>query len=484
MDHLTGNAGYEPTLLRQLIVERHWQKFPTFEAKFRRAAQKFAEQEDEPELRKVTVSSRQFERWYSGKVKTEPHPDATRILEYMFGYPVKDLLAPARQSRQARVPDVGDQCAGSSVSTGLAGDTVGVPCSGELAEQLFRAPDLTEIDDMKRRELLRIMTVAGTLLAISPVRDIDWDRFGYFADPSGKPDGQGLEDHAALISHLWQVFVLSRTKSVVFPLVLDQLDVLTNSLERPAGPEMYRRLCGLASSVLQLAGEIMFDGNKYTDAAYCYTLAATAGKEADMPDLWACALTRHAFIGVYERKFDKSLPMLELAGALALRGNNALSTRHWVAAVRAQAFAGLGDLSACQRELDAAEHVHDLRGDFQNGGWLRFDGSRLAEERGTCYVQLGRPDLAESALHDALSMNLTVRRRGGLMTDLAMLGAQRRDPDQIIKYADAAVDLVLQTGSGVIVRKLSALRPHLAPFLDSTEVRDLDGRISALSERP
>ena len=28
----------EPTLLRVLITERHWQKFETFEAQFRRAA--------------------------------------------------------------------------------------------------------------------------------------------------------------------------------------------------------------------------------------------------------------------------------------------------------------------------------------------------------------------------------------------------------------------------------------------------------------
>jgi transcriptional regulator with XRE-family HTH domain/tetratricopeptide (TPR) repeat protein len=353
----------------------------------------------------------------------------------------------------------------------------------ESAGQPFRVPDLAEIDDMNRRELLRIITPTGALLTIGPVQGIDWDRLGYLAGPASKLDSQGLDEYAALISHLWRVFVLSRTKSAIFTLATEQLGVLTNSLERPAGPEVYRRLCGLASSAFQLVGEILFDGNKYTDAACCYALAATAGKEADMPDLWACALTRHAFIGVYERKFDKSLPMLELADALARRGDNALSTRYWVAAVKAEAFAGLGDLSACQRELDTAGRVHDLRGDFQNGGWLRFDGSRLAEERGTCYVQLGRPDLAESALNDALGLNLTVRRRGGVLTDLAMLGVQRRDPDQIIQYADAAVDMVRQTGSGVIAHKLSALRPHLALFLDNAGVRDLDGRISALSER-
>jgi transcriptional regulator with XRE-family HTH domain len=82
-----------PTLLRSLITERHWQKFRAFQAQFRRAARDLAERDGDPDLAKLTVSSRQWERWYSGNVKTEPHPDACRVLEHMFGYPVQQLLA-------------------------------------------------------------------------------------------------------------------------------------------------------------------------------------------------------------------------------------------------------------------------------------------------------------------------------------------------------------------------------------------------------
>jgi len=38
----------EPTLLRVLLTERHWQKFETFEAQFRRAAHELAEEAGEP----------------------------------------------------------------------------------------------------------------------------------------------------------------------------------------------------------------------------------------------------------------------------------------------------------------------------------------------------------------------------------------------------------------------------------------------------
>jgi hypothetical protein len=86
-------------LLRALIVQRHWQRFQTFEAQFRHAARDLAKREHDPGLAKLTVSSRQWERWYSGNVKTEPRPDACRVLEHMLGYPVDQLLAPAPQEK-------------------------------------------------------------------------------------------------------------------------------------------------------------------------------------------------------------------------------------------------------------------------------------------------------------------------------------------------------------------------------------------------
>jgi hypothetical protein len=193
-------------------------------------------------------------------------------------------------------------------------------------------------------------------------------------------------------------------------------------------------------------------------------------------------MTRHAFIGMYERYFEKAESMLELAARLVRRGDRSLSTRYWISAVQAQVFAGLGKLDACQRALDVAEQVQELVGDVSNGGWLRFDGSRLAEERGSCYVQLRRLDLAEIALSDALRQNLSARRRGSVLTDLAMIGVQRGDVSQLVTYADAALEMVVQTGSGFIGRKLEGLRDHLAPLLGNSQVQQLNQQIMTLSE--
>ncbi|MFJ3217685.1 transcriptional regulator [Kitasatospora sp. NPDC086801] len=236
----------------------------------------------------------------------------------------------------------------------------------------------------------------------------------------------------------------------------------------------------LVGDLYQLAGEILFDANRYTDASHCYTLAAAAGREASHFDLWACALTRHAFIELSERQFMSAEPILAAASRIARRGNDQLSTRHWVAAVQAQAYAGLGQRHACDRSLAEAEQVHGLTGTIQNGGWLRFDGTRLAEERGTCYLALGRPDLAEQSLRSALEVSLSPRRRGAVLAELAALSADSGDVEQVVQLGTASMALAGETGSGYIAKKLDGLKPHFAPLMKDNRIAELHDHISAL----
>jgi transcriptional regulator with XRE-family HTH domain len=414
-------------------------------------------------------------RWESGETAPQPwiRPKLAKVLQLSLDQ-LNDLLRQAgpvsavaeNDAPPSTWPDADASPRDDKVTSEVPG----------AAQEAF-----TGIDDMNRRELLRIMTMVGALTAAASISDeIDWERVG-FAGQTGKIDSCAIDDLAALNDHLWRVFVLSRTKQTVFPLVRDHLDTLVNTLPNAGSTGAYRRLCGCASSAFQLCGEILFDGNRYTEAAHCYVLAATAGREAGINDLWACALTRHAFIGLYERRFDKATHLLDLADGLARNGNQALATRHWIAAVQAQAFAGLGRLSECQRAIEAADQVHELSGNYHNGGWLRFDGSRLAEERGACYVQLKRFDLAESALADALSRHLSPRRRGGVLVDLAILGSQQDDLDRTLSYADAATRIINQTGSGYVVRKLIGLQPYLRPFMDDMRARNLNDQIGAFA---
>ncbi|WP_251022565.1 hypothetical protein [Streptomyces sp. ISL-10] len=323
---------------------------------------------------------------------------------------------------------------------------------------------------MKRRDVLGLLAVTGALVTLP----------GSDEAPGGHTAAALLKTGEELHRSLWQVFTLSDSKQTVFPAARKQLGVLTKGLAEARTEVDRARLCTMTADLYQLAGELFFDANRYTDAAQCYTLAANAAHAGGDYDLWACAMTRHAYVELYARRAPAAQPLLAAASQIARRGDSALSTRHWVAAVQAEAYAAMGDIDACTRALDEAEKVRSLGGSH-SGGWLRFDGSRLPEERGACYLQLGRPDLAEDALTAALARPLSLRRRAAVLSDLAVLGVHLRDVDQVVHYAETAINLADQSNSGFIGKKLDGLRGRLAPLMFDGRVSDLDHRIAALS---
>jgi transcriptional regulator with XRE-family HTH domain len=335
------------------------------------------------------------------------------------------------------------------------------------------SPDpMGEPDDMHRRELLRLLSVAAVTVTMPGEASIV---------RSGVLGAADLTQYAALNAHLWQVYGMSQAKRQVYPLVCQQLAVLTRQMGTSQPRAIHRQLCTLACDLFQLAGEISFDGNRYTDAAHCYALAATAGREAQANDQWACALTRQAFVSMYDNQHGQAADILTAAARVTRHGDSQLCTRHWIAAVHAQAHASLGNSKECDRALDIASNVLNLTGSVSPGGWLRFDGSRLAEERGTCYLATGQNAKAEIALTEALSQANSPRRRASILTDLAILGTRQRDTAQLLHYANAAVDLADQAGSpGYLGRKLHGLQAQLTPMLGDSRIAQLNDRIASL----
>jgi hypothetical protein len=240
---------------------------------------------------------------------------------------------------------------------------------------------------MYRRELLRLLSVAGVLVSVPAAAS------GEESPPGRARTLADLGPHARLNEHLWQVFALATSKRQVYPL---------------------------------------FDANEYGNAVHCYSLAASAGQEARSYDRWACAGTRRP-----------------------------------------------GDLNGCQRNLDTAGQVLDLSGPASPGGWLRFDSTRLGEERGTCYQTLDRADLAEHELDSVLAGTASPRRRGSILADLAMIGVQHKDTSQILRYASDAIDIAEQTHSvGYLGRKLTGLQERIQPLLADARMAELNDRIS------
>lgn len=403
------------------------------------------------------VAARTVSKWEAGGSTTHPRPDTQAMLD--------TVLARADGSALRRF----EMSCTHAVSPCGTGDEIDVSSVSVV----------DDTGDVDRRELLRLLSVAGATLALPGTdRSADADRLVASSDKAYAPDSAAVEGYARLNAHLWQVFGLAVSKQTVFPLVREHLATLTSGLAR-APVRIRPTICALVADLYQLSGEIFFDANMYTDASHCYSLAAAAGRESSAFDLWASALTRQAFIAVSDRSHASALALLDLAERIARRGDSTLSTRHWVSAVRAEIHAALADHHTCARNLDQANHVIGLGPEAHNGGWLRFDGSRLPETRGACLVALGRFGDAEDTLTDALPLTTTPRRRAVVLIDLAVVGAYRRDSDHVVDRLTAALTTARTTTSGVVDNKLRMAIPALTPLLHERRVRDLHNEITA-----
>jgi transcriptional regulator with XRE-family HTH domain len=333
------------------------------------------------------------------------------------------------------------------------------------------------IDDMKRRELLRLLSIAGSALVL----DLDWDRIGDALAQPMRMEALVLQDLEALNRHYWQNYRAVAQKSEILDAVLAHLNVLIQALRDVQTDSQRQQLSILASDLAQLCGEIFFDASLYADAAQCYTFAASAAKEVKAHDLWACALVRHAFLPIYDRRFQDALPLLQVAEKVARRGDGALTTRHWVAMVSAEAYAGSGMLDDCRQSLDLAEDVRGVK-DGMNGTWLRFDGERILEERGSCFVKLGQADLAEPVLQDALQLHPhATRRRGMVLTDLALAAGMRGEMERACALGNEVIQIAQLGSSGVLKKGLHVLQTQLSPFATSNAVKDLNAQIRLLA---
>jgi hypothetical protein len=325
--------------------------------------------------------------------------------------------------------------------------------------------------DVQRRDLLNVITTSAAAMMLHRVTDKapddDQDRLTQL--DAMEQTGQNL----------WQDFLVAQPKATAWPAVHRQIQRLTAAAQRAQPEDSVRRIYAMLADVYQLAGEIMFDRARPGDAEQCYALAASAAREAKAFDLWACALVRHAYVAMYEQRSRQVVPMLELAVRLARNGNRSLATQHWAAAVLAQARASTGDALGCERALELAEQVNHLSSP-RFSGWLRFDGSRLAEDRAACYVAQQRTDLANPILVKLLEQPQTTRRRGLTQVELATIGTITKDPLTVVTYGLAAVEHARNADSGVLAGKLQSLRPRMAPLLKDRYVRHLDTEIAAL----
>ncbi|HLI71487.1 MAG TPA: hypothetical protein VKV19_17160 [Ktedonobacteraceae bacterium] len=332
----------------------------------------------------------------------------------------------------------------------------------------------SEKDDMdkKRRELLHLLSNAGIALAV-PFSPLDWDRIEEALIRSSQIDEKVLHDLEAINRSLWSLFLATPMKASVLDSALGQWKLLLQFLRNPHTSLSHQRLYALASEISQLVGEIFFDFNDYDAAQSCYSFAALAAKEVHAYDLWSCALVRHAFLPLYRKHYEDALFLLREAHRLSQHGDSLLPIQHWIAAVEAEAQSGLLDLVACQDALDRAQKVQDIK--ETNLPWARFSSTRLPALQGACYIRLHQPNLAASALQEALNrFPKPDRKRGLVLIDLAAASIQQGEAEQACAFVDQVVSILALGSSGFLREELCTLPQRLDSRIQTRTLEVVD----------
>lgn len=436
-------AGAE-TLLRSLLELRHLTQHEAFNAQFRRAAKSLADREADPRLAKITVSERQLKRWVNGEVTTTPRADTCRVLEAMFGHPVRVLLAPAALPAPDQPGAVG---AGQQDDIGRT-----LSMAARRARQFSAAADATNV---------------------------------------GPDSLNQLRDEAARLALAYPVEPLALLLPDLAALQDDVLTLLEGRQPPRYASDLYV-IGGLASGMLAKASHDQRDpGRAMVHARLAWQCASNAG---------------HDGLGAWVRGIESLITYWAgrpgEARQYALAGLDMPVTgtvRVWLHALQGRAEAALGNADGA---LAAINQANDARGTVQAddldaiGGMCRFDPERqfyYAADAGVMIpaqhgpVQLAT--LAEGYAQQAIDAYATAEApsfgdQAGAHSALAIARVRTGDADGAAEAIAPVLALPAQMRINGVLASAVAVHRELAKVADATAAAETQAAIEAFCRVP
>jgi hypothetical protein len=349
-------------------------------------------------------------------------------------------------------------------------ETAAVPTAGVR----LTSPVLADLigDDMRRRELLRLLAVAGGG-AVLPSAQPPWDRLT--AALNGDTPRPSVDELAARSAGLFDLEE-QMPSAALYPAAVEHLNTLTARIQT-AGPST--RLVSLAGETSALAGWLAFDSADPATARAYYQAALDAAKQAGDPALTSCVLGYLSYLP--PEHSGSTVALLDQAIGHAEHSATPAS-RAWLAARRAEEHARAGNRQAALASLDLARNLHQ-QSTQDDRAWTRFfDHARLNGMAAATYARTGRLTDAEQCTAEAtaaLPSLAAAKKRTLILLDVATAMLSRGQLDQACHYACAAIASATESSFGYGAERLRQFRAQLAPH-NADAVRRLDGQLGAL----
>lgn len=392
------------SLLRRLLVERHWQRYSTFRAQFEDAARHLARETGQQRLARLTVSPRQFDRWVYGEIVSTPRDDACQVLEHLLGRPATELFTTAATSTQPQ---------GSPRPPGVGSETT----AGKVEDLVLTAA-------AESREHADRLAVAGVdAVAVDRLRHQVLALAGEFAVKAPAAAVPGAQHVRRLACEL---------------------------LDRTPRPAQARELYLVAGAACGLLASASFDLG-YRDAAAAHADAVwTYGGLIGHSGVQAWARGMQALLANWAGRPLLAQQLSADGLRLAPRGG----ARVRLQAIQARAWSHLGDRARTDAAVSAGLSALGDRGEDelheQLGGEFGFGAARHAWCVSSAYVQLG--DGPAATHHASRALDLYQE----------LPAADRTPKAEAAAYVDLAAAHLLQArldGAEEALRHVLTLQP-------------------------
>ena len=262
--------------------------------------------------------------------------------------------------------------------------------------------------------------------------------------------------------------------------LVEHFRAIIQLLKQAQARDGLQRLCSLAGEIAQILGKTLFDLHEYALAWSYYTFSLKAAQAAFNHELWAVGLGRMSLLLIYWNQPHEALPLLQEAQQLTVQSPRIAC---WLASVRAEVYAHLGDSNACNTALNIARTLTSQASAGEDRYATGFNPSRLAGYEGACFVRLRQPDRALPILQQALALldPQAIRRQSTLFTDMGIAHAQQGNVQHACQYAIQALAITAQTKSLSVLERVRQVRTELEPWKDTEEVKDLERHLEKTS---
>jgi hypothetical protein len=433
----------EPRTLLEAIIRQQ-------QLSWEEAARRVEQLAKEREGRIFALHPRHLRRLAKRERETTPHPATSRALQYAFGHPVVDLLAPYR----------------------FAGDLVVV--SSEAAPDAAADPE---------REVPAGIPQAATLNMVGASRPLAVT----MTPPSSLGGGNGLpctieliEQCAALTDSLRHLDYQLGSRAV-YTGAVDHLNRMMSLADRVPSP-LYRSFTLALADIAQICGWLAIDQQDYPTARRYCALALASAEEGGDRALHAYVLGVMSYIHLHADRGAEAMRLLDAAHTIAESGVGVHpAVRSWLWEATGEAHGLIGERAAGATALHRAEVLFDRVERTAVPGWLSFynDACHAVRLRGRCLVRIGDVSSAIKVLEEsrALLPNHFVREHSGTLIDLAAAHLSEPEPERTVEVADQALQLAVSTGSSRNQSRLRELLPGLAAYRTLPAVRDLSERL-------